>query len=419
MILRRGEEVQRRVVITGVGMVTPLGTGVEKNWQRLLAGESGISPITLFDTEKFATKIAGQVSDFEVTDFVASKEVKKMDKFIHFALAAADMAMEMAKLEVTPSLSPRLGVSVGAGLGGLPCLEHYHKILLEKGPRRVTPFFIPMMIANLAPGNIAIRHQAKGPNISTVTACATGTHSIGEGMKIIQRDTCDVMICGGTEAAITPLCVAGFNAMKALSTRNDEPTKASRPFDKNRDGFVPAEGSGIVILEELEFALKRGAPILAELTGYGSSCDAYHIASPAPEGIGAATSMEMALQDAGFAPEDVDYINAHGTSTYFNDLYETQAIKKVFGDHAAKLLISSSKSMTGHMLGGTGAVEAIYSVLTIRDGKVAPTINLETPDPDCDLNYVPNQSIDAPVKKVISNSFGFGGTNATLAFSAY
>ncbi|MCD6292603.1 MAG: beta-ketoacyl-ACP synthase II [Deltaproteobacteria bacterium] len=410
---------KRRVVVTGIGMVTPLGTGVEKNWQRLLAGESGISPITSFDTEKFATKIAGQVTDFEVTDFIEAKETRKMDTFIHFALAAADMAMAMAKLDVTPSLSPRLGVSVGAGLGGLPCLEHYHKILLEKGPRRVSPFFIPMMIANLAPGNIAIRHQAKGPNISVVTACATGTHSIGEAMKIIQRNQSDVMICGGTESAITPLCVAGFNSMKALSTRNDEPTKASRPFDKDRDGFVPAEGAGILILEELEFALKRGAPILAELSGYGSSCDAFHIASPAPEGVGAATSMETALQDAGLQPEDVDYINAHGTSTYFNDLYETQAIKKVFGPQAHKLLISSSKSMTGHMLGGTGAIEAAYTVLTIINGKVAPTINLENPDPECDLNYVPNQAVEADIKNAITNSFGFGGTNATLAFSAY
>ena len=410
---------KRRVVVTGIGMVTPLGTGVEKNWQRLLAGESGISPITLFDTEKFATKIAGQVTDFEVTDFIEAKETRKMDTFIHFALAAADMAMEMAKLDVTPSLSPRFGVSVGAGLGGLPCLEKYHKILLEKGPRRVSPFFIPMMIANLAAGNIAIRHQAKGPNLSVVTACATGTHSIGEGMKIIQRNDCDVMICGGTEAAITPLGVAGFNAMKALSTRNDEPTRASRPFDKDRDGFVPAEGGGVLILEELEFALKRGAPILAELIGYGSSCDAYHIASPAPEGAGAAASMEAALRDAGLQPEEVSYINAHGTSTYFNDLYETQAIKKVFGAHANKLLISSNKSMTGHMLGGTGAVEAIFTILTIMTGKVAPTINLDNPDPECDLNYVPNQAVEANIKNAISNSFGFGGTNATLAFSAY
>ncbi len=400
-------------------MVTPLGTGVKKNWSNLLAGKSGVSPITRFDTDKFATKIAGQITDFEATDFIDAKDTKKMDYFIQFAVASADMAITMAKLEITPSLSPRLGVSVGAGLGGLGCIEQYHKVLLEKGPRRITPFFIPMIIGNLASGNIAIKHQAKGPNISVGTACATGTHSIGEGMKIIQRGDCDVMISGGTEAAVTPLSVGGFNAMKALSTRNDEPTKASRPFDRDRDGFVPAEGAGVLILEELEFALKRGAPIIAELTGYGCTCDAYHIASPAPGGVGAAASMEMALRDAEFRPEEIDYINAHGTSTYFNDLYETQAIKKVFGEYAKKLLISSSKSMTGHMLGGTGAVEAIYSVLTIRDGKVAPTINLETPDPDCDLNYVPNKAVTAPVKKVISNSFGFGGTNATLAFSAY
>ena len=400
-------------------MVTPLGTGVKKNWHNLLAGKSGVSPITRFDTEKFATKIAGQVTDFEATDFIDAKDIKKMDYFIQFAVASADMAITMAKLEITPSLSPRLGVSVGAGLGGLGCIEQYHKILLEKGPRRITPFFIPMIIGNLASGNIAIRHQAKGPNISVGTACATGTHSIGEGMKIIQRGDCDVMISGGTEAAVTPLSVGGFNAMKALSTRNDEPTKASRPFDRDRDGFVPAEGAGVLILEELEFALKRGAPIIAELTGYGCTCDAYHIASPAPGGVGAAASMEMALRDAEFRPEEIDYINAHGTSTYFNDLYETQAIKKVFGEYAKKLLISSSKSMTGHMLGGTGAVEAIYSILAIRDGKVPPTINLDNPDPECDLNYVPNKAVEAPVKKVISNSFGFGGTNATLAFSAY
>ncbi len=410
---------KRRVVVTGAGLVTPLGTGVEKNWQRLLAGESGIGPITSFDTEKFATKIAGLVTDFEPTDFIDAKELKKMDSFIHFALAASDMAMEMSGLKITPELSPRFGVSVGAGLGGLPCLEHYHTVLKERGPRRVTPFFIPMMIANLAGGNIAIRYQAKGPNLSVVTACATGTHSIGEGMKIIQRGTCDVMLAGGTEAAVTPLCIAGFNAMKALSTRNDEPTRASRPFDKDRDGFVPAEGSGVIVLEELEFALKRGAPILAELVGYGSSCDAYHIASPAPEGVGAAASMEACLEDAGLEKERVEYINAHGTSTYYNDLYETRAIKQVFGDHAQKLLISSSKSMTGHMLGGTGAVEAIYTVLAIKNGKIPPTINLENPDPECDLNYVPNQSVEAPIKCAITNSFGFGGTNATLAFTAY
>ena len=410
---------KRRVVVTGVGLVTPLGTGVEKNWRRLLAGESGIGPITAFDTEKFATKIAGLVTDFVATDFIDAKELKKMDTFIHYAMAASDMAMEMSGLKISPELSPRVGVSVGAGLGGLPCLEHYHDVLREKGPRRVTPFFIPMMISNLAGGNIAIRYQAKGPNLSVVTACATGTHSIGEGMKIIQRGTCDVMISGGTEAAVTPLGIAGFNAMKALSTRNDEPTKASRPFDKDRDGFVPAEGSGVLILEELEFALKRGAPILAELTGYGSSCDAYHIASPAPDGVGAAASMKACLEDAGMAVEEVEYINAHGTSTYYNDLYETRAIKQVFGDHAYKLKISSSKSMTGHMLGGTGAVEAIYTILALKNGWLPPTINLDNPDPDCDLDYIPHRALEQKIEKAISNSFGFGGTNATLAFAAY
>ena len=410
---------KRRVVVTGAGLVTPLGTGIEKNWQRLLAGESGIGPISFFDTEKFATKIAGLVTDFEPTDFIDTKELKKMDRFIHFALAASDMAMEMSRLEITPELSPRVGVSVGAGLGGLPCLEKYHTVLQEKGPRRVTPFFIPMMIANLAGGNVAIRYQAKGPNLSVVTACATGTHSIGEGMKIIQRGTCDVMLAGGTEAAVTPLCIAGFNAMKALSTRNDEPTRASRPFDKDRDGFVPAEGCGVIVLEELEFARQRGAQILAELVGYGSSCDAFHIASPAPEGTGAAASMEAALADADLAPQEIEYINAHGTSTYYNDLYETQAIKQVFGEHAYKLKISSSKSMTGHMLGGTGAVEAIYTILALKNGILPPTINLDNPDPECDLDYIPNQAITQKITKAITNSFGFGGTNATLAFTAY
>ncbi len=410
---------KRRVVVTGAGLVTPLGTGIEKNWQRLLAGESGIGPITHFDAEKFATRIAGMVPDFRPTDFIDAKELKKMDTFIHYALAASNMAMEMAGLKITPELSPRVGVSVGAGLGGLPCLEHYHTVLQQRGPRRVTPFFIPMMIANLAGGNIAIRYQARGPNLSVVTACATGTHSIGEGMKIIQRGTCDVMLAGGTEAAVTPLCIAGFNAMKALSTRNDAPEKASRPFDKDRDGFVPAEGCGVMILEELEFALQRGAPILAELIGYGSSCDAYHIASPAPKGSGAAASMQACLDDAGLQPEEIEYINAHGTSTYYNDLYETQAIKQVFGDHAYKLKISSSKSMTGHMLGGTGAVEAIYTVLALNRGWLPPTINLDHPDPECDLDYIPNQAIKLKISKAITNSFGFGGTNATLAFSAY
>ncbi len=410
---------KRRVVVTGVGLVTPLGTGVEKNWRRLLAGESGIGPITTFDTEKFATRIAGLVTDFEATDFIDAKELKKMDTFIHYAMAASDMAMEMSGLKITPELRPRVGVTVGAGLGGLPCLEHYHDVLREKGPRRVTPFFIPMMISNLAGGNIAIRHQAQGPNMSVVTACATGTHSIGEGMKIIQRGTCDAVIAGGTEAAVTPLGIAGFNAMKALSTRNDEPTRASRPFDRDRDGFVPAEGSGVMIIEELEFALQRGAPILAELVGYGSSCDAFHIASPAPDGVGAAASMQYALEDAGMAPEEVEYINAHGTSTFYNDLYETRAIKQVFGDHAYQLKVSSSKSMTGHMLGGTGAVEAIYTVLALKNGWLPPTINLDNPDPECDLDYIPNRAVEMSIKKAISNSFGFGGTNATLAFAAY
>ncbi|MBN2331880.1 MAG: beta-ketoacyl-ACP synthase II [Deltaproteobacteria bacterium] len=410
---------KRRVVVTGIGMVTPLGTGVEKSWQALIAGQSGIGPITKFDTDALATRIAGEVTDFDPTDFMPAKEVKRVDSFIQYGLGAAQMAMEMAQLTISDHLSTRTGVSVGAGLGGLPSLEHYYRILETSGPRRISPFFIPGMISNLAPGNISIRYNAKGPNLSVVTACATGSHSIGEGFKIIQRHDADIMITGGTESAITPLSVAGFNAMKALSTRNDDPEKASRPFDAGRDGFVMAEGAGVLILEALEFALDRGAPILAEITGYGSTADAHHVAAPAPGGEGAARAIQMALDDAGITPEKVDYVNAHGTSTYFNDLYETQALKKVFGDHACKLLISSSKSMTGHMLGGTGAVEAAITVLSLHRGMVHPTINLDNPDEGCDLNYVPQQAKKADLHAAISNSFGFGGTNACLAFSTY
>ena len=409
----------RRVVVTGVGLVTPLGTGVEKNWQALMAGQCGIGLITKFDAENLATKIAGEVLDFEPTDFMAAKDAKRVGTFIQYGLAATDMAMEMAGLTIDDSLSTKTGVSVGSGLGGLELLERNHDILKKSGPRRISPFFIPGMISNLAPGNISIRHNAKGPNLSVVTACATGSHSIGEGFKIIQRQDADIMIAGGTESAVTALSVAGFNAMKALSTRNDQPEKASRPFDADRDGFIMAEGAGILILEELEFALRRGAPILAEIVGYGASADAFHVAAPAPEGEGAARAIQLALDDAGLPKETYGYVNAHGTSTYFNDLYETMAIRKVFADHADKLLVSSSKSMTGHMLGGTGAVEAAITVLSLNRGMVHPTINLENQDKLCDLNYVPNQARKVALDAAISNSFGFGGTNACLAFSRY
>ncbi len=410
---------KRRVVVTGVGLVTPLGTGVEKNWQALMAGKCGIGLITKFDTENLATKIAGEVLDFDPTDFMAAKDAKRVGTFIQYGLAAADMAMEMAKLTIDDSLSTKTGVSVGSGLGGLELLEHNHDILKKSGPRRISPFFIPGMISNLAPGNISIRHNAKGPNLSVVTACATGSHSIGEGFRIIQHQDADIMITGGTESAVTALSVAGFNAMKALSTRNDQPEKASRPFDADRDGFIMAEGAGILILEELEFALRRGAPILAEMTGYGASADAFHVAAPAPEGEGAARAIQLALDDAGLAKELYGYVNAHGTSTYFNDLYETIAIRKVFAEHADKLLVSSSKSMTGHMLGGTGAVEAAITVLSLNRGMVPPTINLDNQDKLCDLNYVPNQARKVTLDAAISNSFGFGGTNACLAFRHY
>jgi len=411
--------VKRRVVVTGVGLVTPLGTGVEKNWQALMAGKCGIGLITKFDTENLATKIAGEVLDFDPIDFMAAKDAKRVGTFIQYGLAAADMAMEMAKLTIDDSLSTKTGVSVGSGLGGLELLEHNHDILKKSGPRRISPFFIPGMISNLAPGNISIRHNAKGPNLSVVTACATGSHSIGEGFRIIQHQDADIMITGGTESAVTALSVAGFNAMKALSTRNDQPEKASRPFDADRDGFIMAEGAGILILEELEFALRRGAPILAEMIGYGASADAFHVAAPAPEGEGAARAIQLALDDAGLAKELYGYINAHGTSTYFNDLYETIAIRKVFAEHADKLLVSSSKSMTGHMLGGTGAVEAAITVLSLNRGMVPPTINLDNQDKLCDLNYVPNQARKVTLDAAISNSFGFGGTNACLAFRHY
>lgn len=406
----------RRVVVTGVGVVSALGTGTEKNWSALMAGKSGIDRITRFDASDLPSQIAGEVKDFNPEDFIDKKEVKKMDSFIHYALAASDMAMKDSGLQVTEENAERVGVVVGAGLGGLPAIEKYHEVLMNGGYKKVTPFFIPMLIINLAPGHISIRFGAKGPNLSTVTACATGTHSIGDAYHIIKRGDADAMIAGGAESTITPLGIAGFNVMKALSTRNDDPTRASRPFDKGRDGFIMAEGAGIVVLEEYESAKKRGAKIYAEVVGYGATGDAYHITAPGPDGEGAARCMKMALKHAGMNPEDVDYINAHGTSTHFNDLYETMAIKSVFGEHARKLMVSSTKSMTGHTLGAAGGIEAVYSLLTMERSAVPPTINYEEPDPECDLDYVPNQARQAEVRVAMSNSLGFGGTNGTLIF---
>ncbi len=409
----------RRVVVTGMGCVTPLGIGVEESWKSCVEGRSGVGPITRFDAAGLKTQIAAEVKGFDPSPYVSRREVRKMDTFIQYAVVTARMALEDAGYEVPEEEAERVGVSIGAGLGGLPEIENQHKVLLESGPRRVSPFFIPMAIANLAPGYVAIQTGAKGPNLSIVTACATGAHSIGEAWHIIRRGDADVMLAGGVESTITPLAVAGFNAMRALSTRNDEPEKASRPFEKDRDGFVIGEGGAVLVLEDLEHARARGARILAELVGYGATCDAYHITAPDPEGDGAARCMEAALRSGGIAPDEIDYINAHGTSTPFNDYYETVAVKRVFGDHAKRLWISSTKSMTGHLLGAAGSVEAVFSVLAIRDQVAPPTINYETPDPDCDLDYVPNQAREGRIERVLSNSFGFGGTNASLVFGRF
>ena len=410
---------RRRVVVTGMGMVSPLAIGVEETWQALIQGKSGVARITKFDPTGFDTQIAAEVKDFAPENFMDKKDIRRMDIFIQYAVAAATLALEDAQLKITPANADRVGVVVGAGLGGLTTLEAFHKVLLEKGPGRISPFFIPMLIVNEAPGQISMRFGAKGPNTSVVTACATGNHNIGDAWRIIERGDADAVIAGGVEATVTPLAVAGFNAMKALSTRNDEPEKASRPFDKDRDGFVMGEGSGIIILEELQQALDRGAKIYAEIIGYGLTGDAYHITAPAPDGEGAARCMAMALKSAGIEPEEVDYINAHGTSTDYNDLYETMAIKTVFKEHAKKLAVSSTKSMIGHLLGGAGGVEAIFTILTICRGIIPPTINYQTPDPGCDLDYVPNVARKASVRVALSNSFGFGGTNAVLVFKKF
>jgi len=409
----------RRVVVTGTGLVTPVGIGVRSSWKALLEGRSGIGIIKTFDSSDLPVHIAGEVKDFDPALYIEAKEIKKMDRFIHLGLAASQMAMDAAKLAVTPGNAERIGVMVGAGIGGLPAIERTYRSYMEKGFRRITPFFIPMSIINELSGHISMRFGAKGPNSCAVTACATGTHSIGDAFKIIQRGDADAMIAGGAESCICPLGVGGFNAMKALSTRNSEPARASRPFDAQRDGFVMGEGSGLLVLEELGFAQQRGARILAEVIGYGMSGDAYHITSPAPNGEGAARCMGMAVRDAGIEPSAVSYINAHGTSTKYGDELETMAIKTVFGDHAYKVPVSSTKSMTGHLLGAAGGVEAVVSVLTIDRGVIPPTINLEHPDPECDLDYVPNRSRQVPVEIAMSNSFGFGGTNGCLIFKKF
>ncbi len=405
----------RRVVITGLGLVTPLGTGVDKTWKALCAGESGIGRITRFDPTGYDAQIAGEVKDFDPAQFIEKKEIKKMDTFIHYAVGASQLAVDDANLKVSPEEATRVGVYIGSGIGGLGSIEHYHDVLREKGPGRVSPFFIPMTIINLASGQVAIRVGAKGPNSCAVTACATGNHCIGDAYRLIQRDDADVMIAGGAEAAITPLGVAGFASAKALSFRNSEPTKASRPFDKDRDGFVLGEGAGVVVLEELEHARARGARIYAELIGYAMNSDAYHITAPPEEGEGAVRCMEMALKNAGVAKTDIGYINAHGTST-MADAIETKAIKHVFGEQAYRIPVSSTKSMTGHLLGAAGGIEAVFSILALHHGILPPTINLDHPDPACDLDYVPNQARPAKIQMALSNSFGFGGVNACLIF---
>jgi 3-oxoacyl-[acyl-carrier-protein] synthase II len=402
-----------------MGLVTPVGIGVEASWNALCAGKSGIGEITRFDTTGFATRIAGEVKDFNPQDFLPKKEAKRTSLFIAYAIAATRMAMEASQLKIDSNNEDRVGVLTGCGLGGLSILEEITRVVDSKGPNRVTPFFIPMMIGNMAPGMISIHFGAKGPNASVATACAAGSHAIGDAFKIIQRGGADAMIAGGVESTIAPTGIAGFISMKALSTRNDEPQKASRPFDRDRDGFVMGEGSGILILESLEHALERGAPIVAEVAGYGMSGDAYHMTSPPPDGSGAVRCIEAAIADAGFSYENIDYINAHGTSTPLNDLYETRAIKTVFKEKAQEIPMSSTKSMTGHLLGGAGGIEAVFSILAIRDSILPPTINYENADEECDLDYVPNVARKQDISASLSNSFGFGGTNACLIFKKF
>ena len=409
----------KRVVVTGLGSITPLGNNLEDYWQGLLAGKNGVGDITLFDSDKFACRFAAEVKGFDPHNFMEKKEAKKIDRFSQFAIAASKQALINAGLEIDDLNADRIGVLIGTGVGGIRVMETQKEILLTKGPRRVSPFTIPSMIANMAAGLTAIHTGARGPNSCTVTACAAGSHAIGDAFRLIQRGYADAMICGGAEAAITPLSFAGFCSAKALSTRNDDPTHASRPFDIDRDGFVMGEGSGILILEELESALSRNARIYGEIVGYGMTCDAYHMTSPVPEGLGATKAIELALNDAGLDSEQVDYVNAHGTSTSANDSNETKAIKKALGENAYKIAISSTKSMTGHLLGGSGGIEAVATMMAMANSQVPPTINLANPDPDCDLDYVPNKSRELEVNVALSNSFGFGGHNVTLAFKKY
>jgi 3-oxoacyl-[acyl-carrier-protein] synthase II len=409
----------RRVVVTGIGLVSPLGIGTDANWEALCGGHSGIGPITRFDASAYSARIAGEVKGFNPLAFVDKKDVKKMDIFIQYAIAASQFAMDDAGLSVTEDIAARVGVFIASGIGGFSTIEREHKALLEGGPRRISPFFIPAAIINLAAGQVSIRFSAKGPNSATCTACSASAHAIGDALEIIRRDGADVMIAGGSEAAITPMGVGGFAAMRALSTRNDEPQRASRPFDLERDGFIMGEGAGVVILEELEFARERGAPIYAELVGYGMSADAFHITAPSEDGDGGMRVMAAALRDGGITADKVDYINAHGTSTPYNDKLETLAIKRLFGGHAPQLAISSTKSMTGHLLGAAGGLEAGITALAVKHQLIPPTINYENPDPECDLDYVPNTKRSAKIDYALSNSFGFGGTNGALLFKRY
>ena len=409
----------RRVVVTGIGLVSPVGIGTQANWDALCAGTSGIGPITRFDASAFSTRFAGEVKGFDPLQWIDKKQLKKMDIFIQFAVAASQFAVDDARLTMTPAIAPRVGVFIGSGIGGFTTIEREHAAYLEGGPRKISPFFIPSAIINLASGQVSIRFGAKGPNLATCTACTASAHAIGDAYEIIRRGAADAMIAGGAEAAVCPMGVGGFGALRALSTRNDDPQHASRPFDRDRDGFVLGEGSGMVILEELEFARRRGAPIYAEMVGYGMSGDAYHMTAPSEDGDGACRVMQATLESAGIAPCDVDYINAHGTSTPHNDRIETTAIKRAFGDHARKLVISSTKSMTGHLLGAAGGLEAGIAALAVFHQKVPPTVNLEHPDEGLDLDYVPKQAREMTIRYALSNSFGFGGTNGALLFKKF
>lgn len=410
---------KRRVVVTGAGLVTPVGTGTEKTWQALCEGKSGLGPITHFDASSYPVRIAAEVKDFQSEMYFDKKRVRHLDLFVQYALVAAAMAVRESGFEITPGNAPRVGVITGCGMGGLPTIEESHRTLLEKGPKRITPFLIPMIIPNMASGHISIDTGAKGPNLAFSTACAAGTHAVGSAFHLIRYGQCDAAIAGGCESVVSPLAVSGFASMKALSQRNDDPTRASRPFDRDRDGFVIGEGAGMLVLEEMEHARKRGAVILCEIVGFGLTGDAYHMAAPPEDGEGAVRCMRMALEDAGLSVGDIDYINAHGTSTPLNDRGETLAIKTVFQEHAAKLAISSTKSMTGHLLGGAGGIESVFTALSLHRQTIPPTMNLENPDPVCDLDYVPNEARGGPIRAALSNSFGFGGTNAVIAMKRF